>query len=68
MMAMTIKVTRVMKMADTPGMVLANIAVQVPGLSARAMIDMEFPAQAGSDRDDWAEIAYANALMMLDPA
>ena len=68
MMAMTIKVTRVIRMKDMPDMVQAHVAVKVPGLNARALIDMAFPAPAGSNRTECAEIDYDKALTMLDPA
>jgi len=69
MMPMTIRVTNVKTMNT---MVMpgghAAVHVHVPGLNARAVIRMAFESPAGSSRDDWAEIAYEKALMMLDPA
>jgi hypothetical protein len=46
----------------------AHVDVHVPGLSARAVIKMHFPAPADTNRVEWAEIAYEKASMMLDPA
>lgn len=49
-------------------MVHAHVHVRVPGLTARAVIKIHFPAPADTSRVEWAEIAYEKALMMLDPA
>lgn len=46
----------------------AAVEVHVPGLNARTEIMMAFEALAGSNRRDWAEIAYERALFVLDPA
>lgn len=46
----------------------AAVRVEIPGLNARATIEMTFPAAAGSNRADWAEIACGKVLMMLHPA
>ena len=53
---------------DIGTMVHAVVQVHAPGLKARATIRMAFRAPAGSNREEWAEIAYERALMMLDPA
>ena len=53
---------------STGTMVHAAVRVHVPGLNARAAISMTFPAPAGSNRQEWAEIAHEKALMMLGPA
>ncbi len=83
MMPMTIRVARVEAVNGMimPGgmlpdshvqragtMVHAAVRVEVPGLNARAAISMTFPAPAGSNRQEWAEIAHEKALMMLGPA
>jgi len=54
--------------AGTGTMVYAAVRVQGPGLNARAAISMTFSAALVMTREDWAEIAYERALMMLDPA
>ena len=79
----TIRVVRVMSTSDmSPGglmrlsgtrrmrqtIVRADVHVHVPGLNGRANIRMAFPAPPGTDRGDWAKIAYERALMMLDSA
>lgn len=51
----------------TGTMVHFTVPVHVPGLNGRATIDMAFRAPAGSSREEWEEIAYERALMMLDP-
>ena len=81
MMPMTIRVMRVQAVdsmimpvhmrrwpAGTGISVHATVHVHVPGLRGRATIRMAFQAPAGSNREDWAEITYERALMMLDPA
>ena len=68
MIAMTMEVTRVEHLKKMQGVVQTHIEVQVPGLNARAMIEMEFSIPTGTSRNDWAEIAYEKALLMLDPA
>lgn len=44
----------------------AAVRVEVLGLNAWTT-KMVFPAPAGSNRSDWAEIACGKVLMMLDP-
>jgi hypothetical protein len=51
-----------------PGSKHAAVRVEVPGLIARMTIEMTFPAQAGSNRADWAEVACGKVLIVLDPA
>ena len=46
----------------------AAVRVEVLGLIARMTIEMTFPAPAGSNRADWAEIACGKVLIVLDPA
>lgn len=42
--------------------------VQVLAISTRGMLSMRFPDPTGSSEAGWQEIAYDNALKMLDPA
>ena len=49
-------------------MIEAQIQVHVPAISTRRMLRMHFPTPAGSNREDWVEIACDRALEMLDPA
>lgn len=65
MIEMSINVSRVMLIEK---MVHAGVDVQVPGLSAHAVISVSFPGPVGSNREDWEDIAYDKALLMLDPA
>jgi hypothetical protein len=55
-------------MPSNGGSIRQMAHVHVPGLNARAVIKMHFPAPADTNRVGWAEIAYEKALIMLDPA
>ena len=56
MMAMTIKVSRVMPMMNMPGMVQAHVTVQVPDLSARAVIENIRRHEAGAPLRNVADL------------
>lgn len=62
---MTIKVTEVSAAA---GFVNASLSVDVPEIGAKARLEIRFPTPPGTGLDDWRELAYDRALMMLDPA
>ena len=40
----------------------------VPALNAQVEITMAFQVPARSTQDDWAEMAYDRALLILDPS
>lgn len=44
----------------------AVVHVQVPGFNARVDVRTRLPAPAGTDQQDWTEIAYGKTLMTLD--
>ena len=67
MMPMTMTIT-IMSTKKRGGQIHAHVQVDVPEIKSRAVIRMHFPAPANSNREDWADIAYDRALMMLDPA
>jgi hypothetical protein len=50
------------------GTVTAVVDVRVPEINAHARIDMRFPTNSKLGPADWREVAYLQALMMLDPA
>ena len=58
----------ILSVSEENGLVRTRLRVNAPSITASARITITFAAPAGTNPEDWRELAYDRALMRLDPA
>ena len=58
----------ILSVSEENGLVPTRLCVNAPSIAASARTIITFAAPAGTNPEDWRELAYNRALMRLDPA